>query len=182
MLSLFYHLPFHFFFYFIHYLFISGEPRCTANFPFFSSGKFRPHSVPFLRPPLTAALLQLGKAQQVCYFVTLTFQKSFFLTHPHCLTHSHFLSGYCIVGLMNHTGKNSVRLFRCRASSRMRIRRKFCSFLMNPGTHTITHRVQCFSMCFRTPCWETGSFCRTFSTCTWHSSSSCTSRTSTSLM
>ncbi|XP_060775911.1 ribonucleoprotein PTB-binding 2 isoform X2 [Neoarius graeffei] len=27
-------------------------------------GKFRPHSVPFLRPPLTAALLQLGKAQQ----------------------------------------------------------------------------------------------------------------------
>ncbi|XP_026887826.2 ribonucleoprotein PTB-binding 2 isoform X2 [Electrophorus electricus] len=27
-------------------------------------GKFRPHAVPFLRPPLTAALLQLGKAQQ----------------------------------------------------------------------------------------------------------------------
>ncbi|XP_053491947.1 ribonucleoprotein PTB-binding 2 [Ictalurus furcatus] len=27
-------------------------------------GKFRPHGVPFLRPPLTAALLQLGKAQQ----------------------------------------------------------------------------------------------------------------------
>ncbi|KAK2858155.1 hypothetical protein Q7C36_006074 [Tachysurus vachellii] len=27
-------------------------------------GKYRPHSVPFLRPPLTAALLQLGKAQQ----------------------------------------------------------------------------------------------------------------------
>uniref|UniRef100_A0A8B9HM92 Ribonucleoprotein PTB-binding 1 n=1 Tax=Astyanax mexicanus TaxID=7994 RepID=A0A8B9HM92_ASTMX len=28
-------------------------------------GKFRPHAVPFLRPPLTAALLQLGKAQQI---------------------------------------------------------------------------------------------------------------------
>uniref|UniRef100_A0A671L458 Uncharacterized protein n=1 Tax=Sinocyclocheilus anshuiensis TaxID=1608454 RepID=A0A671L458_9TELE len=32
-------------------------------------GKFgRPHNLPFLRPPLTAALLQLGKAQQVLIF------------------------------------------------------------------------------------------------------------------
>lgn len=135
----FHHLIFPFFKYFIHYIFISAEPRCTANFPFFLSGKFRPHSVPFLRPPLTAALLQLGKAQQVRYFVshahtqTLSRNLSFSLTVIVC----HSLSGHYIIGLMNQAERNSRFLFGCRANCRMKMHRKFSSFLMSLGTHTL---------------------------------------------